>query len=66
MSLPISFRCPSCRARIKAPAQMAGRSRACPGCSANMVIPRKVPADAGVVLVLVDTGGEFMRIRGRF
>jgi hypothetical protein len=31
-----------------------------------MVIPRKIPADAGVVLVLVDTGGEFMRIQGRF
>jgi hypothetical protein len=31
-----------------------------------MVIPRKVPADAGAILVAVDTGGEFMRIQGSF
>jgi hypothetical protein len=63
MSLPISFRCPACKVRIKAPAQLAGRARPCPGCRSLMVIPRRVPSDAESCLVAVDTGGDFMRIQ---
>ena len=66
MTALISFRCHSCNARIKAPDQLAGRSRPCPGCGAALVVPRRIPADAGAVLVAVDGGGDFMRVRPRY
>jgi hypothetical protein len=31
-----------------------------------MVIPRRVPVDAGAMLVVFDTGGDFMRVRARY
>ena len=38
MSHPIRFRCPGCDASIKAPRQLLGRSRDCPGCGRNFVV----------------------------
>jgi len=50
----VCFRCPWCSARIKAPVQLVGRSRHCPGCSHTFIVPRFVPDDAGPVLVLIE------------
>ncbi len=50
----IRFRCPKCSARIKAPTQLSGRSRDCPGCRHPFTVPQLVPADVGPVLVLVE------------
>lgn len=48
---PITFRCGGCRARIKAPAQLRGQTRPCPGCGQpNVVQPPRVE-DAGPALV---------------
>jgi hypothetical protein len=49
----IRFRCPGCRARIKSPVRLAGRSRACPGCGQSFTVPR-IPADALPILVLME------------
>jgi hypothetical protein len=53
----ISFRfcCPHCRARIKAPVQMVGQGRDCPGCGHGFVIPPPSREDSGPVLVPVET-----------
>jgi hypothetical protein len=53
-SSSVRFHCPRCSARIKAPAQLMGRSRDCPGCSHALVVPHVRPADAGPVLVLIE------------
>jgi hypothetical protein len=50
----ILFHCPRCSARIKAPVQLSGQSRDCPGCSHRFVVPRLVPADAAPMLVLIE------------
>ena len=50
----IHFPCPNCRARIKAPLQLNGQRRNCPGCSHTFVVPRLIPEDAEPVLVLVE------------
>ncbi|HKI38419.1 MAG TPA: hypothetical protein VKA46_41605 [Gemmataceae bacterium] len=50
----IRFRCPKCAARIKAPRQLIGESRDCPGCGRAFVVPRPIPEDLGPVLVLVE------------
>jgi hypothetical protein len=50
----IRFRCPRCSARIKAPVQLAGQSRDCPGCSRAFTVPRFVTADVGPILVLIE------------
>jgi hypothetical protein len=63
MTPPISFRCPGCKARIKAPVQLAGQRRSCPGCGHNLLVPRKIPQDAEPVLVVVDEGGPSLRVR---
>jgi hypothetical protein len=51
MSNFFSFRCPACNARIKAPPQLAGRTRPCPGCGRPVVVRRPVPQPSGPVLV---------------
>jgi len=50
----IRFCCPSCDARIKAPIQLRGQTRVCPGCSHQFVVPRFVPQDEQPILVLVE------------
>jgi hypothetical protein len=47
----ISFRCPACRARIKAPPQLLDQVRPCPGCRQRFVVRPDAPEDAGVVLL---------------
>jgi hypothetical protein len=65
MPTAVTFRCSCCRARIKAPFQIVGQSRACPGCGHNFVVPKVIPPDAETVLVLDDSGPS-MRLRPRF
>jgi hypothetical protein len=47
----ITFRCTGCRARIKAPAQLRGQTRSCPGCGARFVVQPQRLEDAGPALV---------------
>jgi hypothetical protein len=47
----ITFRCPGCNARIKAPGQLLGHSRPCPGCGTTLYIHRRPPPDAAPLLV---------------
>lgn len=56
---PIRFLCPQCQARIKAPAQLVGHSRSCPGCRQALTVPRPLPEDAGPVLVLLEEKDHF-------
>jgi DNA-directed RNA polymerase subunit RPC12/RpoP len=47
----LSIRCGGCRARIKAPVQLRGQRRSCPGCGHRVVVPFQRPEDAGPLLV---------------
>ncbi len=47
----ILFRCPGCNARIKAPTQLLGHRRECPGCRTGFVVRPEPLEDAGPVLV---------------
>jgi DNA-directed RNA polymerase subunit RPC12/RpoP len=51
MGYSISFRCGGCNARIKAPSQLRGRTRACPGCGHRLVVQTAPPRDEGPVLM---------------
>jgi hypothetical protein len=51
----IQFRCPGCNARIKAPVQLLGQSRDCPGCGESFVVARPVREDCTPVLVLMES-----------
>jgi DNA-directed RNA polymerase subunit RPC12/RpoP len=51
MSSTIFFRCVGCNARIKAPSQLRGQTRACPGCGHRFVVRRPTPGDEGPALV---------------
>jgi CheY-like chemotaxis protein len=50
MRSPIRFRCPGCRARIKAPIQLLGHSRPCPQCGQRLTIQVQPPEDSGPML----------------
>ena len=50
MTGSIHFRCPACRAKIKAPAQLIGQTRSCPHCTNQVTIEPTAPDDAGPVL----------------
>ncbi len=60
-SMSIRCRCPKCGSRIKAPIQMRGQTRICPGCKQPFVIAFQPPEDEGPKLVLEErrtpTGG---------
>src|SRR5262249_62356257 len=47
----ISIRCPGCNARIKAPFQLIGQERNCPGCGQTLLIQMRAPEDAGPLLL---------------
>jgi hypothetical protein len=51
MAAKITFRCPGCRARIKAPAELSGRRRNCPGCGTSFVVRTQRPPDSDPLLV---------------
>ena len=55
----VRFRCPKCNARIKAPAELIGQRRTCPGCSESFIVPSDLPEDAGPVLVLQEGEDRF-------
>jgi CheY-like chemotaxis protein len=50
MSHLIQIRCPGCNARIKAPAQLNGQKRKCPGCGELLLIQRKPVEDSEPLL----------------
>jgi DNA-directed RNA polymerase subunit RPC12/RpoP len=54
MTRPISFRCSSCNAQLKAPVQLQGMTRNCPGCGRRVTVPGSRLQDAGPVLVFDD------------
>ena len=51
MTSTIVVRCPACDARIRAPGQLLGQSRRCPGCGVPFVVRPQPPRDAGPILV---------------
>lgn len=51
MNHAITFRCAGCDARIKAPSQLRGQLRACPGCGHRFVVQAAIPRDEGPALV---------------
>jgi hypothetical protein len=55
MPCPIRFRCPGCRARLKAPVRLLGRPCSCPGCYRDLSVRPEPPEDAGPRLV-IDSG----------
>jgi DNA-directed RNA polymerase subunit RPC12/RpoP len=61
----LSFRCAGCRARIKAPMQMRGQTRSCPGCGYRVVVQPQRLEDAGPVLVYETIPGIRMEYRNR-
>jgi hypothetical protein len=65
MSSSVSFLCPGCRARIKAPVQLIGQSRSCPGCRHRFVVQKVIPQDADTLLVL-DDARSASRFQPRF
>ncbi len=54
MNSSLHFRCPGCRARIKAPCQLLGQTRPCPNCGRRLIIQFKAPEDSGPVLIHED------------
>ena len=51
MSDRISFDCPHCQARLRAPVRVVGRAGPCPHCGKRVVVPATPPAEAGPLLV---------------
>ncbi len=54
MDLAVRFRCSGCSARIKAPPQLIGKARNCPGCGQRFVIKRKAPEDSELLFVPIN------------
>ena len=54
MRTSIRLRCPRCNARLKAPPELRGQTRNCPGCDRPLVIKVKPPADSDPVLLAMD------------
>jgi len=57
MSPTFSFRCPGCNVRIRAPYQLVGQERACPGCGRRSVVWIPVPEEQGPLLVPDEQSG---------
>jgi len=54
MNFTIRFRCPTCKARIKAPVQLQGQIRPCPGCGNYFTVRPATPKDSGPLVLLDD------------
>jgi hypothetical protein len=69
MTSSIIVRCPTCKARIKAPTEIIGQTRACPGCGRPFLVPTQAPGDAGPTLLLdaaaLDNGSSPVARQGR-
>jgi DNA-binding response OmpR family regulator len=61
--MTIRCRCPNCGSRIKAPIQMRGQMRTCPGCKQQFVITFQPPEDEGPKLVLDERRAPVARAR---
>jgi hypothetical protein len=48
---PISLRCPSCRAKLRASRQLLGNTCSCPRCRYRITVRLTLPSDADVNLV---------------
>jgi hypothetical protein len=48
---PISMRCPSCKARLRAARTLLGRTCPCPRCRYNVTVRLALPSDADVNLI---------------
>jgi hypothetical protein len=57
MNPTFCFRCPGCNARIRAPYQLVGQERACPGCGHRSVVRPPVREEQGPVLVPDEQSG---------
>ena len=64
MQPSIQIRCSGCNARIKAPTQLIGQTRDCPGCGQRLLIQRTPPEDSGP-LVLPDDSLTFAQSESR-
>lgn len=51
MTPAVVLTCAGCHARVKAPLQLLGQTRPCPGCETPLVVRVAAPDDAGPVLV---------------
>ncbi len=51
MKSMVSFRCPACNARIKAPAKLLGQWRNCPACRHRFLVHAQPRGDADPLLV---------------
>jgi hypothetical protein len=47
----LTFRCHGCNARIKAPFELLGQDRPCPGCGTRLHIRPRHPQDSDPVLI---------------
>ena len=57
----VSFYCPVCNSKLRAPARFVGRSNACPRCGEKIMVPPMAPSEEAPVLVMDDghrTGHE--------
>jgi hypothetical protein len=54
MALTILLRCPGCAARIKAPRELFGKRRNCPGCGTSFLVQPSRPPDSDPILVTVE------------
>jgi DNA-directed RNA polymerase subunit RPC12/RpoP len=63
MSPTFSFRCPGCDARIRAPYQLVGTERACPGCGRRLVVRWPVREEQGPLLVPDESRGPWLADR---
>ena len=54
MTTTVSFRCRNCHAQLRAPVQLIGRWKYCPGCQQRLVVPARPIPDSGPVLVFDD------------
>jgi DNA-directed RNA polymerase subunit RPC12/RpoP len=54
MSDSVAFTCPTCSARLRAPARLIGKPRRCPGCRERVIVRPRIPDECGPVLVFED------------
>lgn len=58
MAATIFLRCPGCSARIKAPGELLGQRRNCPGCGTPFIVRPQRPTDSDPIMVTVDRPAE--------
>jgi hypothetical protein len=50
----VTFHCPECNQRLRAPLRLVGRTSPCPGCQAPITVPPQAPEEAEPLLVMDD------------